>query len=106
MPGKETYSHKFTVRLLEGEDAKGYEAVQSWMRLIRDNVTGIGLGDPDLKSDAVVTLSDSKGAAVKRVKIVGMYPEEKADSALDYNTNDTQKYEITFVYDRWEDMSA
>ena len=106
VPGKETYSHTLLVRLLEGEDARSYEAIQSWMKLIRDNVSGVGLGDPDLKSDAVVTLLDSKGSAVKRIKIVGMYPQEKADSALDYNTNDIQKYDITFAYDRWEEMSA
>lgn len=106
VPGKETYSHVFTVRLLEGEDAQGYQAIQSWMKLIRDNVAGTGLGDPDLKSDAVVTLLDNKGNAVKRVKVVGMFPQDKADVALDYNTNDVQKYEVTFSFDRWEEMSV
>jgi len=106
VPGKETYSHVMTVRLLEGEDAKSYEAIQSWMKLIRDNVAGTGVGDPDLKSDAVVTLLNSKGDAVKRIKIVGMYPQEKADVALDYGVNEIQRYEVTFAYDRWEEMST
>ncbi len=106
VPGKETYSHTITVRLLEGEDARGYEAVQSWMRLIRDNVAGVGVSDPDLKTDAVVSLLDSKGNVTKRIKIVGMYPQEKEPLALDYDTNDVAKYGIIFAFDRWEEMSA
>ena len=105
VPGKETYDHEITVRLLEGEDAKTYEAIQSWMKLIRDNVSGLGLSDPDLKTDAVLSLLDSLGNTVKRVKIVGMYPQAKADVALDYATNDPMRYEITFAFDRWEEMA-
>ena len=106
VPGKEVYDHTLTVRMLEGEDAKTYEAIQSWMKLIRDNVTGVGLGDPDQKTDAVISLIDTKGIVTKRVKLVGCYPQEKAAVALDYDTNDVHKYELTFAYDRWEELTA
>ena len=106
VPGKEVYDHTLTVRMLEGEDAKSYEAIQSWMKLIRDNVTGVGLSDPSLKTDAVVSLIDTKGVVTKRVKIVGMYPQDKGVVALDYDQNDVQKYEVVFAYDRWEELSA
>jgi hypothetical protein len=76
------------------------------MRLIRDNVAGVGVSDPDLKTDAVVSLLDSKGNVTKRIKIVGMYPQEKEPLALDYDTNDVAKYGIIFAFDRWEEMSA
>jgi len=105
VPGRERYSHEFTVRILEGEDSNTFQAIQSWMKLIRDNVTGVGVGDPDLKTNAVLTKLSTKGKPTRRIKLVGMYPQAKPDSALDYDTNDTQKYEVTFSYDRWEEMS-
>jgi hypothetical protein len=105
VPGKETYSHEITVTLLESEDAKTYEAIQSWMKLIRDNVNGTGLADPDLKSDSVLTLLNNQGTPVKRIKLVGMYPQNKADVKLDYGTSEAMKYDLTFAYDRWEEMS-
>lgn len=106
VPGKEVYSHTITVTILEGEDARGYEAIQSWMKLIRDNVTGVGLGDPDLKTDAVVSLIDTKGVVTKRIKVVGMYPQEKAPVELTYEANEVEKYVVTFAFDRWEEISA
>jgi len=102
VPGKEVYSHEFTVRLLEGEDAKGFEAVQSWMKLIRDNIDGVGLSDPSLKTDAVVRLLTTQGEVAKQIKIVGMYPQAKPDVTLNYDDNAIEAYEITFAYDRWE----
>jgi hypothetical protein len=105
IPGRETYDHEFKVSVLEGEDAKTYEAIQSWMKLIRDNTTGKGSPDPDLKTDAIVTLLNSAGVATKRIKVVGMYPQSKDDVALGYAINDAMKYDITFAFDRWEEMS-
>jgi hypothetical protein len=106
VPGKEVYSHMLTVKIQEGEDAKTYEAIQSWMRLVRDNVAGTGLGDPDLKTDAVLTLLSTKGTVAKRIKLVGMYPQEKVALPLGYEINESAKYDVTFAYDRWEEMSA
>jgi len=105
VPGRERYTHEFTVRMIEGEDARAYQAIQSWMKLIRDNVTGIGVADMDMKTDAVVTLLTTRGDVAKRIKIIGMYPQAKPDVTLDYDANDTEKYEITFAFDRWEEMS-
>ena len=106
VPGKEKYEHTIKVSMLEGEDAKSYEAIQSWMKLIRDNVTGVGLSDPSLKTDGVVSLIDTKGIVTKRVKIVGMWPQDKGAVNLSYESNEVQKYDITFAFDRWEELSA
>jgi len=106
VPGKEVYTHEITVRVLEGEDAKAFEAIQSWMELIRSNISGLGSADPDLKSDAIVRLLDSKGETTKAIKLVGMYPQEKPTVDLDYSTNDSQKYDVTFSFDRWETITV
>lgn len=105
VPGKEAYTHEITVRVIEGEDADTYKAIQSWMKLIRDNVSGVGEADPDLKTDAVVRLLTTKGEVSKQVKIVGMYPQAKPDVTLNYDENAVEAYDVTFAYDRWEEMS-
>ena len=104
VPGKEVYDHEFTVRVIEGEDAATFQAIQSWMKLIRDNVDGTGLTDPELKTDAVVRLLTTGGDVAKQIKIVGMYPQAKPDVTLNYDENAIEAYEITFAYDRWETM--
>jgi hypothetical protein len=104
-PGKEEYDHEVTVRLIEGTDAKTYEFIQSWMKLIRNNTNGTGLADTEIKADAVLRLLDQEGNTTKKVKLVGMFPQNKANVPLDYAVNDSMKYDITFAYDRWEEMA-
>jgi len=106
VPGKEVYDHEFTVKLVEGEDAATFQAIQSWMKLVRDNVSGVGSPDGDIKTDAVVRLLTLAGTVSKQIKIVGMYPQAKPKVALSYDENAIENYEVTFAYDRWEEMSV
>lgn len=105
VPGKEVYTHEIAVRVLESEDAATFKAIHSWMKMIRDNVSGVGEADPDLKTDAVVRLLTTKGVVAKMVKLVGMYPQAKPDVTLNYDENAVEGYDVTFAYDRWEEMS-
>lgn len=104
VPGKEKYSHEFTVRILESEDGASFNAIHSWMQLVRNNRTGVGSSDADIKTDAVVTKLSTKGEATRRFKFIGIYPQDKPLSALDSKTNEVQEYEVVFAYDRWEEM--
>ena len=106
LPGKEKYSHEMKVTVLEGEDAATYQFVQSWMAMIRDNISGVGLGDPDLMADGVLTEYDTKGNAVKRIKITGMYPQAKGAVPLAWENSKVVEYDITFAFQRIETMTT
>lgn len=105
VPGRERYDHSIEIIVLEGEDRRGFDAINSWMNLIRDPRTGEGSADNDLKTDAIVTLTKANGEIWMAIKLIGIYPKAVANVDLTYNTSKEISYSVTFSYDRWEPMN-
>lgn len=105
VPGRERYSHDFPVTVIEGTDKKGFDAIHSWMELVRASVSGEGEPDPDIKADAILTCFDQKGNPWLRIKMVGMYPKNIADIDLNYNASAAILFNVMFSYDRWEELT-
>jgi|HubBroStandDraft_2_1064218.scaffolds.fasta_scaffold143613_2 hypothetical protein len=106
IPGREQYDHIFPVTLLEGEDALGFTAINSWMEQIRSAVGGTGSPDASLKTDAVLTMTDEQENPWLAIKLVGIYPKSVDNVDLNYNSSGVVKFSVTFSYDRWENMTV
>lgn len=104
VPGKLTMTHKWECTFQEGEDTKVHRAIDSWMQHIVHNRLNVGIGDILIKKDIRLKLLSTTGAENLQIKIIGCYPENIGDVALDQTTEDTVKYAVTFSYDNWESV--
>jgi len=105
VPGKLTYSHTWDCVFVEGEDKKVFEAIYAWLQAVIDDYDGVGDGDNEIKADVYLTLQATKGSITRKIKLVGCYPESLADVGVDYASEGTVRYSVTFSYDRWEDVA-
>lgn len=102
VPGREKYPQQFPAVFIEGEDKKVFDAIHSWMELIRGTTTGIGVTDLLLKTDALLRELSTTGDVTKTTKIVGLWPMDKQEVPLTYKRSGEKEYRIIFSYDRWE----
>ena len=101
VPGRERYSHDFPVTILEGEDKRGFVAINSWQNQIR-SIDGTGEPDSNLKTDGILILLDNKESSWNRIKLTGIYPKSVGDVELSYDNSTNIKFNVVFSYDRWE----
>jgi hypothetical protein len=90
---------------IEGEDKKVFDAIFSWQQKIVDNVAGIGVGDPLYKTDVYITLQKVSGETFMKLKMKGAWIQNMGKTALQYGTDETIKYSVTFCFDSVEDAS-
>ena len=100
-PGKLTYDHKWTVKFIEGEDLKVFNAIYGWSQMLVNDTTGVGAGDENIKSNLFFTLISTKGTDLKQIKLEGCYPEAIAQQELSYQTDGTVSFNVTFSFDKW-----
>jgi len=101
-PGKLTYSQIWACTFIEGEDKKIFDAIHAWNQSVINDYENIGEGDTEIKQDLYLTLLTTKGDEALKIKLVGCYPQEVGEVALNYETEDSIKYPVTFSFDRWE----
>lgn len=104
-PGKLAYSHTWQVGFIEGEDAKVFDAIHAWNQLVVNDLTGISVGDDLIKTDLYFNQLSTKGNEYKRIKLVGCYPQEVSDVALEYGSEDAIRFLVTFSFDKWESVA-
>lgn len=102
-PGKLTYSHSWTCEFIEGEDGKVFDAIYAWAQQIVNDYDGVG--EVDIKSDIYLKLLSTKGEETREIKLVGCYPQDRPDVAVNYGNEDVLRYTVTFSYDYWEKVS-
>ena len=102
--GKETYPQKETLTFVEGTDKKIITAIYGWMQYIRDNASGVGKPDSSYKTDMYVNLLAQDDSIFAKYKIMGAWPSDMPDTALQYGQEGTSPLiiTVTFTYDRWE----
>lgn len=104
--GKLSYGdNTWSCTFIEGEDKKVFDAIFSWQQAIVNNVAGVGVGDPLYKTDAYITLLKVDGTTFMKLKMKGAWISSMDKTTLNYATEDTIKYGVTFCFDNVEDAS-
>lgn len=101
-PGKLTMPHTWTCTFVEGTDGKIFDSIYKWKQAIVHDRLNIGGPDALIKADIHLRLQGMDGAVVRRIKLVGCYPELMDDTPLTYENEAGVMFTVTWSYDRWE----
>ena len=100
-PGRAPFTQMFTFQIEESEEGKALDLLLDWRNLVLHPETGVGSPSEDIKTDIYLTLLKTTGEEVKKMKIVGCWPQEVADVTLDYMASETIKIDVSMSYDYW-----
>jgi hypothetical protein len=102
-PGKLTYSHNWELTFQEGADREIFDAFYGWCQaVIHDKYN---TGDLIIKRNILLHLIETDGSVSKKIRLIGCFPSEMRDVALDQNSEDAMKFTVVFGYDRWEEAA-
>jgi len=104
--GDKTFSD-WDVTLLLDEDYAGFNELEAWHNLIRNNDSGIGANNHNqYKKDCFITHFSQNGQPIARYKLVGCWPKTIPDVPVDWDNSDTKmELSFTFSYD-WRERVA
>jgi hypothetical protein len=102
VPGKLTMPQTWTTVFVEGTDGKIFDAIYAWKQAIVHDRLNVGGPDSIIKADIYLHLLDMSGTVIRRIKLVGAYPELMDDTPLSYEDEAVLMYTVTWSYDRWE----
>jgi hypothetical protein len=106
VPGRLTFPHAITLSFLEGEDGAIFQAIYNWRNLITGVTSGVGVPDMTLKADIYLKLITKADTDWMSIKLVGAYPNDRADVALNYGADEVIRIPVTFSYDFWVPESS
>ncbi len=101
VPGKVKFTQQITLAFLENADKKVFDAVYGWMQYIHDVQNGVGAPDSDCKTDMYLKLITQANETALRLRLVGIYPMDQAETPLTYDEESIIKFTTTFHYDYW-----
>ena len=104
VPGKPTYTHNWDCTFKEGEDAIIWDSIYAWQQAITHNRLGIGVGDPFIKADLLLSLLTTTGATYKQLYLIGAYPSAIGQVDLSMKGSGNIVYPVTFKFDYVEDL--
>jgi hypothetical protein len=78
-------------------------AVEQWIEIINQRTTNFRAFPSEYKTDITVNQYSKKGPPLKIVKLVGCFPTNISEIALDWGSADQiEEYSINWSYDYWE----
>ena len=78
-------------------------AVENWIDIINQRTTNFRAFPSEYKVDLTVAQYSKKGPPLKIIKLVGCFPTNVAEIALDWSSADSiEEYSISWSYDYWE----
>jgi len=102
-PGKLTMSHSWPATFVESTDKKIFTALHAWNQAIMDARTGLGRPDILIKANIYLRLMDTAGTIYQKIRLVGCYVQEVADTPVAYENEGVIMYAATFSYDYWDE---
>lgn len=103
VPGKLSMSHSWPTTFVESTDKKVFAALQAWNQTIINARTGIGGPDTLIKANIYLRLLDAAGTVYQKIRMVGCYPQNVADTPLSFETEGVVMYSVGFSYDFWDE---
>ncbi len=103
VPGRERFPGVITLEFVEGEDSAVWDAFYSWCELCVGSYDGVGVADPELKSDFYLNLlTKTDGTTYNKVKFIGGWVSKLNSVDLGYEQNKNIVLRVDLTYDRWE----
>jgi hypothetical protein len=101
--GRPTFSRQLQVTLLETRDVGTRDMIRRWQRIARDMITNTGTFKEIYSTSMEMVLYDDIPTEVKRIKLIGCFPESLDDSQVDGNASQAVNISCTFNYDYIEE---
>ena len=102
--GKLKYSQSWSLSFVEGEDKKIHDAIYGWQQQLVHDISNLSAGDEYIKADLYMRLQTTKGEDGMNIRLVGCFPISIGEVSLSQSTEDLIRYEVTFSYDRWQEI--
>lgn len=103
--GRANYSHSLQVTLLETRDNTSRDMLRRWQRLARDWLTNTGSYKDVYSTTVELVLYDDIPTEVKRIKLIGCFPETVDDSQVDGSASAAVQISCTLSYDYIEETT-
>jgi hypothetical protein len=103
--GRANFSHSFQVTLIETRDIGTRDMLRRWSRLARDWTTNTGTYKEIYGTSVELVLYDDIPIEIKRIRLVGCWPETVDDSSLDGTSSAVVTTSVTFSYDYMEEVN-
>lgn len=101
--GRPMYSHQLQITLLETRDVGTRDMIRRWQRLARDLITNTGTYKEIYSTTVEMVLYDDLPSEVKRLKLIGCFPESLDDSSVDGSQSAAVNINVTLCYDYIEE---
>jgi hypothetical protein len=96
----------WTVSIINDEDFLIRDAMERWSNAInglRTNIRSSSLATTaQYKTNATVTQFSKTGDPLRTYKFIGLFPVSVGAIALDWSSDEIERFDVTFSYDYWE----
>jgi hypothetical protein len=99
--GKLNFSHTMTLNFYDNSDTNVITAFYNWRQMITSHTDGTGSDPATYKTDCYLDLLDPAGNELLEVQLLGCYPEDVQEVALDMSNNALISLNVVMSYDRW-----
>lgn len=97
--GRGTYSREWTFSAIEGENMVVYDAIERWHGLQWDRSTGSQRPSQEYKTDVYIVQLNGQKAPVKKWRLEGCFVSTLGDGAVDHNSSEALRLDVTLRYD-------
>ncbi len=97
-----TYGHDMTIEYVENRSAEISNILESWSKMTRNPATQMGGYKSEYAVNAVFTIFDQKGNAVRKYQVYNLWPNQLPDLSFDGQASNLITLSVTFKYDWWE----
>lgn len=98
--GRQLWSKTQEVTFLEVRDISTRTTFRNWLEFARNNNQNSGSYASQYKVDGLIELYDDIPNLVRTIRMVGMFPLNVGDMALDGSTSQAGQLQVTFSFDR------
>jgi hypothetical protein len=98
-PGRSPGPKTWAVTFAETTTAAIVQRVEAWQRLCYDPESGVNGSRADIKRNARIELLNNAKEVVLSRQIVGIWPQDIADMAMDYSSSEVVTLDVTWSYD-------
>jgi hypothetical protein len=101
--GRSNFSHTLQITLLETRDNTSRDMLRRWQRIARDWSTNTGSYKETYSTTVEMVLYDDIPTEVKRIKLIGCFPESVDDAQVDGSASASVQISCTLSYDYVEE---
>ena len=98
-PGRSIPVGVWTATFIEGTDLQVIQRMKEWQEVCHNQQSGVQGESADYKRNITIELLDNAGEVSQTHRMVGCWPQDTPDVALDTASSEAVRYDVTFAYD-------